>query len=118
MNHAVGVGSGTDALHLALKAAGIGPGDAVLVPALTAAGTAQAVCLTGATPVYVDVDPHTRCMDAKAANAAIGPETAANVLVHLYGQPADADTLAALASSHGFFPLEDFAQAPDRKSVV
>lgn len=111
MNHATGVASGTDALHLSLKAAGIGPGDEVLVPALTAAGTAQAVCLAGATPVYVDVDPHTRCMDPEAANAAIGPETAAIILVHLYGHPADANKFAALATCHGLFLLEDCAQA-------
>lgn len=111
MAHCIGVGSGTEALHIALRAAGVGPGDEVVTVALTAAGTAQAISLCGATPVFVDVDPVTRCMDPDAAHAAIGPRTAAIVPVHLYGYPADIRPLADLAEKNGLFLLEDCAQA-------
>jgi dTDP-3-amino-3,4,6-trideoxy-alpha-D-glucose transaminase len=110
-SHAVGVGSGTDALLLALRAAGIGPGDEVITVALTAAGTAQSILLSGATPVYVDIDPVTRCIDPKAIRAAIGSKTAAIVPVHLFGHMADMHEIARLAAQHGLFLLEDCAQA-------
>ena len=109
--HAVGVGSGTAALHLALVAAGIGPGDEVLVPANTFIATAEAVVAAGADPVLVDVDPTTALMDADAAAAAVGPCTAAVVPVHLYGQTVAAEPFSALAQRHGLFLLEDSAQA-------
>jgi len=111
MRHAVGVASGTDALRIALEGCGVGPGDEVLVPALTAHATAQAVLLVGARPVYVDVDPVRRAMDPEATAAAVGPRTTAIVAVHLYGVPADAGALAALARRSGLILIEDCAQA-------
>ncbi|MDP3899249.1 MAG: DegT/DnrJ/EryC1/StrS family aminotransferase [Mesorhizobium sp.] len=109
--HAVGVGSGTDAISLALRAAGIGAGDEVIVPALTAAGTAQAVRLAGASPVYADIDPSTRGLSPDTVRAVIGPRTAGIVLVHLYGSSADPEAMAQLAADNGLFLLEDCAQA-------
>ena len=109
--HAVGVASGTAALHLALVAAGIGPGDEVVLPANTFFATAEAVLAAGARPVLVDVDPETALLDARAAESAITPRTAALVPVHLYGQPVDADRFRALADLHQLFLLEDGAQA-------
>ena len=105
--HAVGVGSGTDALVLALRAAGIGPGDEVLVPAFTAVPTVAAVCTAGATPVPVDVDAATAAIDPEAARAACTPRTRAVIPVHLYGRPCDVAPLRAL----GLVVIEDAAQA-------
>lgn len=109
--HAVGVGNGTDAVHLVLRAAGIGPGDEVVVPALTAAFTALGVAMTGATPVFADVDPTHYTLDAAALSAAITPRTAAVVPVHLYGCPADMETILQPARRHGLLVVEDAAQA-------
>src|SRR5665647_792998 len=81
----VAVSSGTTGLHLGLLAAGIGPGDEVLVPSFTFAATGNSVALTGATPVFVDIDPDTFCMDPDAAEAAITDRTAGIMPVHLYG---------------------------------
>lgn len=111
VSYAIGVGSGTDALFLALRAAGIGPGDEVITVALTAAGTAQAILLTGATPVYVDVDPLSRCMDPGSVVAAIGAKSAAIVPVHLFGHTANMVEIEKIARRHGLFLLEDCAQA-------
>ncbi|AZL58263.1 DegT/DnrJ/EryC1/StrS family aminotransferase [Tabrizicola piscis] len=111
VGHAIGCGNGTDALVLALRAAGIGPGDEVITVALTAHGTAQAIRLVGAMPVFVEVDAATRTMDPAAAAAAITPRTTALIPVHLYGQMADMPALATLAAQHGLFLLEDCAQA-------
>jgi dTDP-3-amino-3,4,6-trideoxy-alpha-D-glucose transaminase len=107
----VGVASGTDAITLALQALGIGVGDEVIAPALTAHGTATGICRTGATPVFVDVERGTRCLDPKAVEAAIGPRTAAIVAVHLYGRPAPMQELAAVARTHHLALVEDAAQA-------
>ena len=107
----IAVNSGTSALHLLLLAAGIGHGDEVIVPSFTFAATANAVALTGATPVFVDIDPRTFCMDVQAAAAAIGPSTVAIMPVHLYGHPADLPGLTALAERHGLAIFEDAAQA-------
>ena len=109
--HAVGAGNGTDAIQLALRAAGVGPGDEVVVPALTAAFTALAVSMAGATPVFADVDPQRYTLDPAAFEAAITPRTAAVVPVHLYGCPADMDALLAVARRHGLLVVEDAAQA-------
>ena len=109
--HAIGVASGTDALRLALQACGIGAGDEVLVPALTAPATAQAVLLTGASPVYVDVEPDRRAMDPQAAADAIGPRTAAILPVHLFGVPANIAALHNLAIRKNLILIEDCAQA-------
>ena len=109
--HAVGVGSGTDAIHLALRAAGIGPGDEVVVPALTSAFSALAVSMTGATPLFVDVDLERYTLDPAAFEAAITPRTAAVMPVHLYGCPADMEPIIGIARRHNLFVLEDAAQA-------
>jgi dTDP-4-amino-4,6-dideoxygalactose transaminase len=109
--HAVGVGNGTDALHLALRAAGIGPGDEVVVPALTSAFSALAVPLAGATPVFADVDPVRYTLDPASFEAAITPRTAAVIPVHLYGCPADMEPILQIARRHHLFVLEDAAQA-------
>ncbi|MFI5046681.1 MAG: DegT/DnrJ/EryC1/StrS family aminotransferase [Acidimicrobiia bacterium] len=102
--HAIGVASGTDALRLALVAMGVGPSDEVLVPAFTAVPTAAAVCATGATPVFVDVDPTTAAIDPNAAAQAVTARTRAVIPVHLYGRPAPLPDL-------GVPVLEDAAQA-------
>ncbi|MEI2642890.1 MAG: DegT/DnrJ/EryC1/StrS aminotransferase family protein [Candidatus Nanopelagicales bacterium] len=93
----VAVNSGTSALHMALLALGIGPGDEVIVPSFTFAATANAVSLAGATPVFVDIDLRTFCMDPAAAEAAITERTRAVMPVHLYGHPADMDRLSEIA---------------------
>ena len=109
--HCVGVNSGTDALALALRALGVGPGDEVITVALTAAGTAHAILHAGAEPRFVDVDDDTWVMDPIAAEAAITPRTKAILAVHLYGRPAPAEDLRAIADRRGLFLVEDCAQA-------
>ncbi|MBT9255916.1 DegT/DnrJ/EryC1/StrS family aminotransferase [Phycicoccus sp. MAQZ13P-2] len=106
----VAVSSGTAGLHLSMLALGIGPGDEVVVPSFTFAATANAVALTGATPVFADVDD-TFCLDPDAVEAVVGPRTVAVVPVHLYGQPAAMDRLLPLARRHGLAVVEDAAQA-------
>jgi len=107
----VGVGNGTDAITLTLRALGIGPGDEVVTVSFTAAPTLGAVVAAGATPVMVDVDPATRTLDPAAVEAAITPRTRALLPVHLYGQPADMTALRALARRHSLALIEDAAQA-------
>jgi len=97
----VGVGSGTDALHLACRALDIGPGDEVIMPAFTFVATALGISLSGATPVLVDVDPRTALIDAEAVARAVRPETRAIMPVHFYGQCVDMDPLLELAEQHG-----------------
>jgi dTDP-4-amino-4,6-dideoxygalactose transaminase len=109
--HAIGVGSGTDALQLILRALGIGPGDEVITVANTFIATAEAVSYTGARPVLVDCDSDTYLIDPAAVAAAITPRTRALIPVHLYGQPANMAALAALADRHGLALVEDAAQA-------
>jgi dTDP-4-amino-4,6-dideoxygalactose transaminase len=109
--HAVGVGSGTDAIALLLRACGVGPGDEVIVPAITAAFTGLAVTAIGAHPVVVDVDPHTLTMDPLACDAAVTPRTRAVVPVHLYGQPADMAAIASIAALRHLAVVEDCCQA-------
>jgi dTDP-3-amino-3,4,6-trideoxy-alpha-D-glucose transaminase len=111
VRHCVGVGNGTDALTIALRALGVGEGDEVVVPALTFFATAEAVVNCGAIPVFSDVDPATLVMTAATAEPCVGPRTRALVPVHLYGNPAPMDALRALASAHGLALLEDAAQA-------
>ena len=107
----VGVNSGTDALQLALWACDIGPGDEVITVAHTAVATAAAISLTGATPVFVDIDPATYTLDPAALAAAITPRTKAVIPVHLYGHPADLDAILDVAAQHGLRVIEDCAQA-------
>ncbi len=109
--HAVGVNSGTSALHLALLAAGVGPGDEVLTVPFTFVATVAAICYTGATPVYVDIDPRSYTMDPALVERAITPRTKAILPVDLYGQPADMDPIVAIARRHGTIVIEDAAQA-------
>jgi len=107
----VAVNSGTSGLHLGLLAAGIGSGDEVIVPSFTFAATANAVALTGARPVFADIEPRYFCLDPGAVEAAVTPQTAAILPVHLYGHPADMDRLGAVAARHGLALFEDAAQA-------
>lgn len=109
--HAIGVGSGTDALQLILRALGIGPGHEVITVANSFIATAEAVSYTGATPVLVDCSLENYLIDPAAVAAAITPRTRAIMPVHLYGQPANMDTLSALAKKHGLALIEDAAQA-------
>jgi len=113
--HAVGVASGTDALVLALRAAGIGPGDQVFTVSHTAVATVAAIELAGATPVLVDIDPHTFTLDPERLDATVrhGPRSAraAVIVVHLYGQPADMAAIADVARRHALTVIEDCAQA-------
>jgi dTDP-3-amino-3,4,6-trideoxy-alpha-D-glucose transaminase len=109
--HAVGVASGTDALALALRAAGVGPGDEVVTAASTCVPTVAAIEAAGATPVLADVDPVSRTLDPESAAAAITARTRALVPVHLYGRCADMAALRALAAEHGLAVVEDAAQA-------
>ena len=109
--HAVGVASGTDALELALRAAGIGPGDEVITVSHTFVATPLAVRAVGATPVFVDVAPEDGLMDPGLAAAAVGPRTRAIIPVHLYGRCVEMEPLLALAQVHGLVVIEDAAQA-------
>ena len=109
--HAVGVGNGTDAIALLLRAIDVRPGDEVIVPALTAAYTGLAVLLAGGTPVFADVEPSTLTLDPAACEAAITPRTVAIVPVHLYGQAADMEALQSIALRHSIAVIEDCCQA-------
>jgi perosamine synthetase len=107
----VAVNSGTSGAHLGLLAAGIGPGDEVIVPSFTFAATANSVALTGATPVFVDIEADYFCLDPAAVEAAVTERTAGIMPVHLYGHPADMAALQAVADRHGLRIFEDAAQA-------
>lgn len=109
--HCVAVNSGTSALHLALRCLDIGPGDEVITVPMTFVATAWAINYVGATPVFVDIDPATRTMDAARLAAAITERTRAILPVHLYGQPADMDRILRIAEQHGLPVVEDAAQA-------
>ena len=109
--HAVASATGTDALALTLRAMGIGPGDEVITSPLSAAFSALAIMMAGATPVFADIDPDRLTLDPAAADAAVTPRTAAIMPVHLYGQPADMPALAAVARRHNLAIVEDACQA-------
>jgi len=109
--YAIGVASGTDALILALRAAGIQAGDEVIVPAFSFVATADAVSILGATPVFADVDPSTLNIDVDYAASLITDRTRGIVPVHLYGQPADMDAVLNLAARFDLVVIEDCAQA-------
>ena len=108
---AVGVASGTAALHLALLASGVGPGDEVITSSHTFIATVEAIIHAGAKPVFVDIDPRTYNLDPNKVEAAITPHTKVLMPVHLYGQPAELKPLRELATSHHLWLIEDAAQA-------
>ena len=107
----IAVNSGTSGLHLGLLAAGVRPGDEVIVPSFTFAATANAVALTGATPVFADIDPVTFCLDADSVASRVTDKTVGIMPVHLYGHPADMPALQAIAEERGIQIFEDAAQA-------
>lgn len=109
--HAVGVNSGTSALHLALIAAGIGPGDKVLIPSFTFIATAWAVLYVGATPVLCDIEEESANIDLRDAESRLDDAVKAIIPVHLYGQPADMAGVLAFAARHRLVVVEDAAQA-------
>ena len=109
--HAIGVSSGTSALHLALWALGIGPGDEVITIQHTFIATCEAISMRGAKVVFVDIDPDSYTMDVSKLEAAITPKTKAVIHVHLYGHPTDMDPLLEIARKHGLKVVEDCAQS-------
>ncbi|MGA5690544.1 DegT/DnrJ/EryC1/StrS family aminotransferase [Cytobacillus pseudoceanisediminis] len=111
VNHGIGCGNGSDAIHIALQALGVGPGDEVITTAFTFFATGGAIARAGATPVYVDIDPVTFNIDPSKVEAAITEKTKAIIPVHLYGQMADMESLAKIAEKHNLAIVEDAAQA-------
>jgi dTDP-4-amino-4,6-dideoxygalactose transaminase len=109
--HGIGVGNGSDAIHIALQALGIGPGDELITTTFTFFATGGAIVRVGATPVYVDIDPETFNIDPVKVEEAITEKTKAIIPVHLYGQMADMETLAKIAEKHNLVIVEDAAQA-------
>ncbi|MBC8283789.1 MAG: DegT/DnrJ/EryC1/StrS family aminotransferase [Nitrospinae bacterium] len=113
--HTVSVASGTDALCLALKALGINSGDEIIVPSHTATATVAAIVLAGGIPVFVDVEPEFFTLDPVSVENAITGKTRGIVAVHLYGQPADVESLKNIAQENDLKLIEDCAQAPGAK---
>lgn len=111
IKHGLAVSNGTVALHLALLALGIGQGDEVIVPDLTFAATINSVLYVGATPVIVDVEEDSWCIDPNEIEKAITPKTKAIIPVHLYGQAADMDRIMEIAKKHNLYVIEDAAEA-------
>jgi dTDP-4-amino-4,6-dideoxygalactose transaminase len=111
VKHAIGVASGTDALHLALIAEGIGPGDEVITTAFTFIATAEAICYVGAKPVFVDIDLLTFNISPEAIEEAITPKTRAVMPVHLFGQPADMARITEICAKHNLKLIEDCCQS-------
>jgi len=109
--HVIPCANGTDALQIALMALGLKPGDEVITPSFTYIATTEVIALLGLTPVFVEVDPQTFCIDAAAIEAAITPRTKAIVPVHLYGQAADLNAIMEIARKHQLYVVEDNAQA-------
>ena len=109
--HAVGVGTGTDALALALRVAGVAPGDEVITTAVSAAYSALAIMMVGARPIFADIDPTRLTLDPRAAESAVTSRTRAIMPVHLYGQPADMPALMEVAARHTLVVVEDCCQS-------
>lgn len=112
VRHAIGVASGTDALHMAVRALGIGPGDEVITQANTWISSAFAASFVGATPVLVDIDPQTLQMDVESMKRAVTPATRAVIPVHLFGHPAPVLEIVDFCRARGIRVIEDVAQAP------
>ncbi len=110
VSHAVGVGSGTEALHIALRALDIGQGDEVITTAHTAVATASAIDLAGAKPIFVDIEPDFFTIDPDLIEDAITPKTKAIIPVHIYGQPCNMDAIMEIANKNNFKVIEDCAQ--------
>lgn len=108
--HGIAVSNGTTALEVAVEAVGIGPGDEVIMPTFTIISCASAIVRPGGTPVLVDCDPLTWCMQPEQVAAAITPRTKAIMVVHMYGHPVDMDPIMALAAEHGLVVIEDAAE--------
>lgn len=111
VKHVIPCANGTDALQIAMMALGLKPGDEVITPSFTYIATTEVIALLNLTPVFVDVDPDTFCIDPAKIEAAITPKTKAIVPVHLYGQAAEMDAIMAIAKKHNLFVVEDNAQA-------
>lgn len=109
--HSIGLNSGTDALHLALRALDIGAGDEVITTAFTFVATTEAIGIVGAKPVFVDIDEDTFSIDANAIEKAITPKTKAIIPVHLYGQPCEMDVIMDIAKRYNLYVIEDCCQA-------
>src|SRR6266700_8253245 len=114
-DYAVGLGSGTEAVWLALLACGVGPGDEVITVPSTFMATAEAITYCGARPVFVDVDERTYTMDPAGLEEAVSSRTKAIIPVHLFGQSADMDPILEFAREHDIFVIEDAAQAHGAK---
>jgi dTDP-4-amino-4,6-dideoxygalactose transaminase len=111
VKHVIPCANGTDALQIAMMALGLKPGDEIITPSYTYIATTEVMALLGLTPVFVDVDPKTFCIDVTKIEAAITPFTRAIVPVHLYGQAADMDAIMEIANKNNLFVIEDNAQA-------
>lgn len=111
----IGVGNGTDAIHLALRALGIGAGSEVITVSHTAVATVAAIEMAGATPVFVDIDPGSRCMNPGLISHLISDKTRAIIPVHIYGQPADMERIISIARENHLYVIEDCAQAHGAK---
>ncbi len=109
--HVIPCANGTDALQIAMMALGLKPGDEVITPSFTYIATTEVIALLGLTPVFVDVDPKTFCIDPSKIEAAITPKTKVIVPVHLYGQACDMEAIMEIANKHKLFVVEDNAQA-------
>lgn len=111
VKHTIPCANGTDALQIAMMALGLQPGDEVITPSFTYIATTEVIALLKLTPVFVEVDPKTFCIDPAAIEKAITPQTKAIVPVHLYGQAAPMEEIMAIAAKHGLYVIEDNAQA-------
>lgn len=111
VKHVIPCANGTDALQIAMMALNLAPGDEVITPSFTYIATTEIIALLRLTPVFVDVDPKTFCIDPQAIEKAITPRTKAIVPVHLYGQPANMEAIMSIAQKHGLHVVEDNAQA-------
>jgi len=111
IKHVIPCANGTDALQIAMMSLGLKPGDEIITPSFTYIATTEVMALLGLTPIFVDVDPNTFCIDPSKIEAAITKNTKAIVPVHLYGQAADMNKIMAIAEKHKLFVIEDNAQA-------